>query len=137
MIKDLRPALRAFLLADTAIAAVVAVRIFPSVLPQGVSATSLVYHRVSGFGDHHMEGPSGYAVGRWQIAAWSESLDTAEALANLVKYRLDGYRGGMGSGGQAVKVQGAFYESDNPPAYDAARRLYSVGRDYMIHVAER
>ncbi len=137
MIKDLRPALRAFILADAAIAAVVGVRVFPSVMPQGVTATSLVYHRVSAFGDHHMQGPSGYAVNRWQIAAWSESLDAAEAVANLVKFRLDGYRGAMGAGAGAVRVLGAFYENENPPVHDAARKLYGVGRDYMLHFAER
>lgn len=137
MIKDLRPALRAFLLADTNVAAIVGVRVFPSVMPQGVTASSLVYQRISAFGDHHMQGASGYAVARWQIAAWSERLDDAEALANRVKYRLDGYRGTMGTGLAAVKVQGAFFESENPPTHDTARKLYGVGRDYMIHFAER
>ena len=137
MIKDLRPALRAFLLADTGVAAVVGVRVFPSVMPQGVTAPSLVYHRISAFGDHHMQGASGYAVARWQLTAWSERLDDAEALANLVKYRLDGYRGTMGTGLAAVKVQGAFFESENPPTHDTARKLYGVGRDYLIHFAER
>jgi hypothetical protein len=43
----------------------------------------------------------------------------------------------MGASLAAVKVQGVFFESENPPQYDTARKLYGVGRDYMIHFAER
>lgn len=143
MLKDIRPALRAFLLADNAISTRVGGRrIFPTLMPQGISATSLVYNRISGIGDHHMAGPSGYTAARIQIAAWAQVNDAAEELANLVKERLDGFRGLMESTTSPalfppVRVQGAFYDSDNPPTYDEARKLYGVGRDYMIHYAER
>lgn len=136
MVKDLRPALRAYLLADAAIAAQVGARVFPSFLPQGIVAPSIVYHRISGFGDHTMQGPSGYTVSRVQVTAFAQALDTAEAIANLVKARLDGYRGTMGAGLAAVKVQGVFYETDNPPTFDDARKIYGAGRDYMVHFGE-
>ena len=136
-IKDIRPALRAFLLADVSILAVVGPRVFPAVMPQGITAPSLVYNRVSGLGDHHMQGASGYVQARMQVAAWSQALDDAETLANLVKARLDGWRGTMATGSGAVRVMGVFYLQENPPNYDAARRLHGVGRDYMIHYAER
>lgn len=140
MIKDIRPALRVFLLGDAGVFALVGGnRIFPSVVPQGVRNACLVYNRVSGLGDHHMQGASGYTVARMQIAAWVDVLDAAEDLANLVKFRLDGYRGPMTAGGShpIVKVQGVFYDTDNPPIFDEVRKLHGVGRDYMIHYGER
>lgn len=138
MLKDLRPALRAFLLADTGIAAAVGgKRIFPSVMPQGVRSTSLVYTIVSGIGDHHMQGASGLMMNRMQITAWSETLDGAAALALLVQERLDGYRGPMTSTAGTVKVQGVFYETDNPHQFDDVRSLHAIGRDYMVHFAQR
>lgn len=143
MIKDLRLALRAFLLGDSTInTRVGGVRIFPNVIPQSVRSDCLVYQRISGIGDHHMQGPSGLMVARTQITAWSQGVDAAESLADLVKFRLDGFRGRMDSGGSppdsfGVKVQGCFYETDNPPQFDQARAMHGVGRDYMVHFAER
>jgi len=136
-VKDIRPGLRAYLLADGAIAALIGPRMFPSILPQGINAPSLVYQRISGFGDHHMQGPSGYAVARVQVRAWSLNLETSEGLANLVKGRLDGFRGTFGSGPTAVRVLGIFYEQENPPDFDTGRSLHGIGRDYMIHYQER
>ena len=143
MIKDLRPALRAYLLSYPQIfTRVGGNRVFPSVIPQSIRSDCLVYHRVSGMGDHHMQGPSGLATVRMQLTAWSLALDGAVELANLVKFHLDGFRGLMDSGGSppdafAVRVQGACYDGDNPPIQDMARAMFGVGRDYMIVYAER
>jgi hypothetical protein len=133
---DLRPALRAFLLADDAIAAVVATRVYPIKIPQGVKATSIVYSRISEQTDHHMQGPSGLVQDRIQIAAWAVKGDDASALALLIKDRLDGFRGQMGADGVFVPVQGIFSESARDE-YDAAADLHGVTRDYFIWFAER
>lgn len=114
-LKDIRPALRAFLAADAAVVAVVVsggtTRIYPVKLPQGVTAASLVYNEISGQGDHHNEGPSGLVSQRIQVAAWAQTADAAHALFLAVKERLDGYHGVMGTGGAAVTVQGVFVDS--------------------------
>lgn len=130
---DIRQALRAFLLADAAIAtAVGGGRIYPLVLPQGVREASLVYTKVSGIGDYHMEGASGLARPRFQIDAWAPTADAADALGRLVKERLDGHRGVFG----ATAVQGAFCDMERE-GYDAEAQLYFSGRDYMIWFNER
>jgi len=134
-VKDLRPGLFAFLAADAAISAVVTVngisRIFPIVLPQGTRLASIVYTRISGQGDYRMEGPSGYSRPRYQLAAWAPTADAAVSLANLVKEAIDGYSGPMGSGANAIFVQGVFC-ADQRELYDDIVQMYGVQRDYFI-----
>jgi hypothetical protein len=136
MIADLRPALRAFLLGDASIfdavgGALPVPRIFPVVLPQGVKDPSIVYTRISGQGDHHMQGASGLARPRYQIDAYARKAEDANALADLVKARLDGFRGAMG----AVNVQGVFFETERDD-YQAESELHRVSRDYFIWFEE-
>lgn len=128
---DIRPALRTFLLEDAAIAAVVIDRVYPGKIPQGVSATSIVYTRVSGGGDYHMQGLSGFARHRYQIDAWAPTGNGAASLADLIRDRIDGYRGAMGE----VTVHGIFFE-DQREDYDDQARLHRTGRDYFIDFAE-
>jgi len=144
-IKDIRPALFAYLMADAGISAAVegavilqngGSRIFPMRLPAGIKKDSIVYTRVSGEGDHHMEGPSGLARVRMQIDAWSKTIPGAVSLANLVKERIDGFRGVMGSGAAAVTIQGIFFESERED-YDDVAELNRVSRDYFIVYEER
>jgi Protein of unknown function (DUF3168) len=132
MINDIRPALRTFLLADAPIAAVVATRVFPVVLPQGERGASIVCTRVSGMGDHTTLGPSGLARPRMQIDAWAATPDEAAALANLVKDRVDGYRGLMGT----VPVQGVFF-ADEREDYQSDIDMHRMSRDYIIWYEER
>lgn len=128
---DLRPELRSFLLADPSIAAVVVNRVYPGQMPQGVSATSIVYTRISGGGDYHMQGLSGFARHRYQIDAWALKADSAASLADLIRDRIDGYRGAMG----AVTVHGIFFQ-DQREDYDEEAKLHRTGRDYFIDFAE-
>jgi hypothetical protein len=131
-IRDLRPALRQFLLADASIAAVVGTRVFVGRMPQGERNPSIVYNRISDTGYHVYEGPLGFARPRMQIDAWAETPDEAAALSNLVKSRLDGFSGLMGD----VTVQGALFDSLRE-MYDPEAELYRVSTDYLIlHVED-
>lgn len=143
-LKDIRPALRAFLLADSAIAAATVEtggatwRVYTVKLPQGKTAPSIVFTRISGIGDHHNEGPSGLARPRIQIDVWAggENPDAAAVLADLVKDRIDGYRGVMGSGDYAVNIDGVFFDSERED-FDDTASLWRVSRDYFIWYKER
>ncbi|MCR6734447.1 MAG: DUF3168 domain-containing protein [Afipia sp.] len=133
--KDIRPALRAFLLGDAGIVALVTTggisRVYPIKLPQGTKTASIVYTRISGSSIYHMQGQSGLSMPRYQIDAWAPTGDAATALANLIKDRLSGYRGVMGSGGAAVTVQGVFM-LDEREDYDDAVSMSRMSRDYAI-----
>jgi hypothetical protein len=132
---DLRPGLCAFLLADAAIAGLVATRIYPVKLPQGITAPSIVYNEISGQGDHHNEGASGLVRVRMQIAAWAQTADAAHALFLAVKNRLDGYRGPMGAGATLVTVQGAFVDSWRD-VDDTVANLRGKAADYFLFFEE-
>lgn len=134
--KDIRPALRSFVLGSPEIAAVVVARMFPGKLPQGTTQASIVYNRVSGAGDYHMQGLSGFAKHRIQIDAWAPTAEVASSLADLIRDRIDGYRGDMGSmSPPVVTVQGVFMV-DQREDYDDAAKLYRMSRDYFIDFME-
>jgi uncharacterized protein DUF3168 len=138
---DIRPALRAYLLADATIAtAVGGARVFPTVMPQGVQATSIVYNVISEVTDHHTQGPSGLVMVRVQIDAYALTTDAADSLARAVKERIDGTSGlwtyGSDSPQDAVTVQGVFAETARTD-YQADPILFRSSRDYMIHFSER
>jgi Protein of unknown function (DUF3168) len=138
--KDLRPGLFAFLRDDAVIGPLVTTggvaRVYPVRLPQGIKLASIVYTRISGQGDYTMAGASGYARPRYQIDAWSPDPDAAGRLANAVKAALDGFTGAIGTGANAVFVQGVFI-ADEREDYDDTVQMYRVSRDYFIHHEER
>jgi hypothetical protein len=138
---DLRPALRAYLLADNAISqAVGGTRIYPTVLPQGVKHSSLVYNVISEVTNHHMQGASGLVMVRMQLDSYAPNPDDADALARAVKLRIDGFSGPMTYGSNsppdAVVVQGIFSETARTD-FQAEAELHRVSRDYLIHYSER
>jgi hypothetical protein len=131
--KDIRPALRSLLLGDAGVAALVGTNVYPIRLPQGVKVASVVYTRISGDTDYKMEGATGYARSRMQIAAWAPTADAATALANKVKDCVSGFTGAVGD--PAVFIQGAFC-ADEREMYDDTVQMYGVMRDYFIHHEE-
>lgn len=135
-LKDIRPAFSEFLLAGSAIAASVETRVYPIVLKQGVSGDSIVYQRISEVGDHHSQGASGLARVRMQVDSWSATRNGAAALGLVVKERLDGYRGTMGTGADEVMVQGVFFDSSRDD-YDEESKMYRASQDYIITYEER
>lgn len=136
---DIRLGLRAFLLSDAAIAATVGDRIYPNVLEQGIKHTSIVYSRISGLGDHWMQGPTGLNRPRYQIDCWSLAPGDASALADLVKEHLDGYRGPMPYGTNSpqdfITVQGVFF-TDERDDFDTESQMFRMSRDYFIWFRE-
>lgn len=137
--KDIRPALRAFLVADPAIEALVksgsTTRIYPIKIPQGVTGTSIVYNDISGQTGLHNEGSDGLSVNRVQIAAWATTADAAQALAIAIKARLHSYAGTMGTGGAQVNVQLVQFESWRDQD-DTVANLRGKVSDYFVNYDE-
>ena len=79
--KDIRPAIRALLLANPAVStAVGGSRIYPVVLPQGQTADSVVQNLVTEASDYHLQSASGLGTARMQIDCWSLTADGAVTL---------------------------------------------------------
>lgn len=130
-VHDIGQALRALLLADSAVATAVGnIRIFPTVLPQNETRASLVYNRISEVVGLHMKGADWLTSTRIQLDAWAPSRDAAMALANHALLVLHGYRGSIGS--PAVPIQQIELQAAGGDQFDSSSKLYGVGRDYMV-----
>lgn len=135
--RDIREALRAWLLADSGVSALVGGNRIHSVrLPQGQRTASIVYNRISESGDYHMQGPSGLIRTRFQIDCWAPRQDEVVNLADRVKDRLDALRGtriswGSDSPTEQITVQGSFLDTGRED-YDSTADMYRMSRDYLI-----
>lgn len=126
--KDIRPAIRNYLLADPTISGMVGgVRVHHLRLPQNQVEPSVVYVKVSETGDYHMASDSGLGQVRMQIDSWAQSSDTATTLANAVYDRVTGARGTVDN----VDIRGAFLTAGRDD-YDDIAKLYRVSRDFTI-----
>jgi hypothetical protein len=142
--KDIRPALRAFLLADVAVSAAITTggvsRLYPGVLPQGIAEPSIVQNLITEGSDYHMQGDSGLMQVRVQIDCWALTQDLAVSLANLVFDRLSGHSGtiafGSNSPQDSIVVRGVFHDTGRDD-FDQLAKLHSRRRDYLIWYAER
>lgn len=137
-LKDLRPALRALLLANAELKTMVGDnRIYPGKLPQGQIAPSIVYNEISDVGRYTNDGPDGLASPRYQIDAWASTAGEAATLGRLIKEAIDGYKGTVTWGtGNSVVVRGVFMEASRS-IYDDPSGLSGHSRDFIIWFAER
>ncbi len=86
-------ALRAHLLGDAAIAAVVVARVYPLRLPQRTVLPAIVLTKISGVRYGHLRGNDALARPRYQVDSWAATHDAATALGALCRQRLNGYAG--------------------------------------------
>jgi len=74
-----------------------AARIYPNVLPQGVTLPAIRYFQVSDPSMHTQSGRSNLRHPRWQLDCYAETYLAARSLAEQVITAIDGYTGLMGS----------------------------------------
>jgi hypothetical protein len=130
--KDIRPALRAYLLADPTISSLVGgVRVHSSRMPQNQVAPSIVYAKVSEVGDYNMAGDSGLGQVRMQVDSWAQSNDAATQLANAVYDRLSGFRNTITFDSNSLDVKGTFLTLGRED-YDSTMQMFRVSRDFII-----
>ncbi len=85
--------LRAHLLADASIAALVAARIYPLRLPQAATFPAIVITRISELRYDTLNATGTLARPRYQVDSWARTHDGATALGALCRRRLDGFTG--------------------------------------------
>ena len=130
--KDIRPALRTFLLSSSVVRDKVGgFRIHHGRMPEGQLEPSVVFNRISETTDYTMDGDSGLSQVRMQIDAWATTSDEANSLAGAVYDRLTGQRGEWQGNSETVEVNGVFVVNSREE-YDATMRMFRMGRDYLI-----
>jgi len=106
---DVVEALRAFLLTDAGVAALVGERVFVTVAPQDAALPLVVLRRVSTPRAYAHTGASRLAWPRVQVTARAARQAEAAAVAKAVRQAVSGYRGTMGD----VPVQAVFVDNEN------------------------
>ena len=139
--KDVRPALRAVMLANSSLATMVTEsgedRIYPGVVPQGETRPSIVYNLISEDEAYHMQGGSGLIAQRIQVDCWALSQALAITLANLVFDSLSGFKNvvayGNDSPQQSVDIKGVFHNSGVDETDTSVQPFrYNRRRDYIV-----
>jgi len=126
--KDIRPAIRTYLLGDAIVSGLVGgERVHHMRVPQGQVEPSVVYNKISELGDYSMDGDTHLGHIRMQLDSWAQNADAAAELANAVHDRLSGAVGLM----DTVNVRGVFLESGRED-YDEVTQMFRSSRDYMI-----
>lgn len=95
--------LRAHLIADATLAALVVDRVYPMPAPQNAGYPFVTWQRISGERVFSLGGPSGLAYPRFQIDVWSDSRENrpaggapyleSRAIADAIRRALDGFNG--------------------------------------------
>lgn len=137
---DLRLALRALLLGDATVSALVGgVRVHPIRLPQGQQNPSIVLNRVTESGHYVMSGSAGMAQARFQVDSWALTSQLANELGNAAYDALSGYRGPVSFGGNSPQdsfvIHGVFLDQGRED-FDATSDLYRLSRDYIVYYVE-
>lgn len=122
--------LRDKLLADGTVSGLVGTRIYPVVLPQGVTYPAIAYSRVSGERLHHLGGASGRGLPRISFSMWGRTYTEAYSVADAVRHVLDGFNGLLTTIKASVLIEN---EMDD---YDDTVQKHRVNQDYFANHRE-
>jgi len=119
-------AIRSILIADDTVKALTT-RVYPVALPQSPQYPLILYTKITGMRDHHLQGPSGHAHPRFQIEAWAKTYTEAKTLADAIREALDGYSGTAAG----TKIGSCLIESEQD-IYESEIEVYRVTSDWFI-----
>lgn len=127
----MKEALRALLLSDPGVTALIDTRVSWGMLSRKSALPALVLTRISGGHDYVMQGTSPPFEARVQADCWGRTYADATALSRAVKAALSGYSGSEGN----TVFQGVFLDAEHELPDDATEAvdvLYRVCLDFRI-----
>lgn len=128
----MKEALRAVLVADPGIAALVDKRVAWGARPRASSLPSICLHQISGVRQYAMTAPSRLVSSRVQVDCWGLSQADVTAVARAVNAAIGGLRQTV----EGVEMQGVFLESEQDMTDEGgaapAELLHRVSMDFMI-----
>lgn len=113
-------ALRAVLVGDTALAALVDTRIVWNKIPQGSENPCVWLYRITGAPGYTMEGADGLYASLVQINVRATSVASMWAVARAIEAALSGYAGTEGD----IEFQGIFLRSERQGSEKPADTLF-------------
>ncbi len=108
---------------DSAVAALVATRIYPVNLPQDCTLPAVKYQLIGGIRDFFIDGPSRSGRARIRFDCWGATSDAAWGLYEAVRDAVDG-------------LTAAYPVMAPVEFYDAEGQAYRVSVDYSIYHQE-
>lgn len=138
---NLKPeyALRARLIADAQVTAIVSTRIYPpGAAPQGAAYPFIVYQRGNSEHFHKMGSTNSTTLQQHEIviAMYGEDYDALTTLANEVRSSLDGYRGTITVSADSIRFEQflLMQQEDNSlqPSDGKGRPLFNIDQRYQV-----
>lgn len=132
---------RAYLLADSTIAAFVGTRIYPIKAPQGATYPLVTMQKIVEPRPQHLRGPGGLSSPRYQIDAWSRDVAgagymQAQDLGAAIRSRIDGFTGVLTDSNESPaerhKVSILYDDSRDLFETDVNYGYYRHSADYVI-----
>ena len=124
---------RTYLLTVNGVSSLVATRVFPNVIPQGVTLPAIRLTKVSGM-SFHRHGPTqlGKASSVVQVDAYAVDYSSAETLADKIRIACHQYKGTLGTlkAASIFKTDGRSFEDMPEDGSSAVRRV--VSQDFRI-----
>jgi hypothetical protein len=138
--KDIRPAIRQILLNNATVSGLVGgSRVYPILLPQGITSPSVVYFLVTEDTTYNMRSSDNLISARYQIDGWALTADLSAQLGDACFDALSGFRGvvayGSNSPQSTVNIHGVFHDIGRDE-YDSTAKLFARRRDYFFKFAE-
>lgn len=129
---SLETGLRAALIADAGVTALVGTRIYPEVMPHDVTYPAISYQRISTVRTQYLTAVDDFTQVRIQIDCWDDSYSGVKALAAAVKSAIDGVRAL-----DTEVVHHCFMISQSDLSqFDGDRHDRRVSMDFMVYLDE-
>lgn len=137
---SLRPeeAIRARALAHSGTSALIGTRWFPDMAPQA-GAYPMVACMVSGKHTNSLAGPSGWYTGEAKIGIWAASYESAQAVAEQLRFALNSVRGDITVSGDTANVTTILAEeapATEPPTDGGEKPIFGILQTYKISMAQ-
>ena len=124
--------LRAYILDSADISVALSGLLYPMFIPQGVGFPAATYQRIDTPQIASLGGPSGTEHPRIQYTIWADTIVEARSIAKLIKSRLNGVSGTIGS--NRVQIIWVEDDADMPNISPDAevRRMYGRRLDVIV-----
>jgi hypothetical protein len=127
---NISKAIRAILLADSSVAALIGVNIFPRVVPDDASVPAIAYFRESHERVRSLSGERSTADANYDVECWGTTYDEAEALGDAAHAALADYAGTIsGVTFQHIRIideDDAFYVSPSDITLQRYGRILTI-----------
>lgn len=120
--------LRTKLLSDATVAAILATRLYPVILPQNTIFPAATYQIIDTPRDNTLDGPSGLARPKIQFTLWATKADNVKALARAIRLALNGFKGTLPDGSDVKSV----LLEDERETYESDVNLHRIDLDFVV-----